>query len=362
MLNCDNTNDRVPDARSRRRGPRDLYRARARYSGSITDRAPSAGWSMGHADPKATSDHRLVAAAVSPAARADRRRTCRRWGTAWPRRDRARRPATARTQAELGLSALVLSIVTTPDANLGHLSDVYGIAFGGTTAAVSAVDAAVLGVGDGRSPAPSSGNWSPRLRLRRRRVVKIPRRRSGPRPACRTTSSGSTGSRRRARPDASVHPHGAQDGVGDPGFDDSAEGARGHDLGPSAAMRSPSSMPSRGVQHHRGRAVRAGRRHPTTPAGRRSSIACSTRDVRRGGGPFPPAPLLRVRLTRRSGSSRPPRRTRRCLGCSAGSRSTSAASRRSLRTSRPTSRRGRAPASTPGAREKLATSCCPRTT
>src|SRR5262249_30927319 len=58
--------------------------------------------------------------------------------------DAVQASATVRAQAELGLSAPELAIMTTPRPDLAYLSQVYGIAFGGTAAAVSAADAAVL--------------------------------------------------------------------------------------------------------------------------------------------------------------------------------------------------------------------------
>ena len=52
--------------------------------------------------------------------------------------------ADVHARAELDLSPVELGIVTTADADLAHLAHVYGIAFGGTAAAVAEVDAAVL--------------------------------------------------------------------------------------------------------------------------------------------------------------------------------------------------------------------------
>jgi hypothetical protein len=51
---------------------------------------------------------------------------------------------TARVQAELGLSTRELQIVTTPDADLVHMSHLFGVTFGGSSTAVTAVDAQVL--------------------------------------------------------------------------------------------------------------------------------------------------------------------------------------------------------------------------
>lgn len=48
------------------------------------------------------------------------------------------------TQTELNLSSRELAIITTPDANLGHLSHLYEIIFTGTPAAVDRADASVL--------------------------------------------------------------------------------------------------------------------------------------------------------------------------------------------------------------------------
>ncbi len=64
-------------------------------------------------------------------------------------------PAAARAQAELGLSARELQIVTTPDTNLSHLSQLYGVAFTIVLLRgperVGGVDAQVLGPAMGLS-------------------------------------------------------------------------------------------------------------------------------------------------------------------------------------------------------------------
>jgi hypothetical protein len=53
--------------------------------------------------------------------------------------------ATVRVQAELDLSPRERQLLTTPDADLGHLSHLYGVTFGGSASAVAAVDAQLLG-------------------------------------------------------------------------------------------------------------------------------------------------------------------------------------------------------------------------
>ena len=53
------------------------------------------------------------------------------------------------TQTELDLATLDYTLITTPDVALANLSHIYGIAFGGTAAAVNQVDASVLDVAMG---------------------------------------------------------------------------------------------------------------------------------------------------------------------------------------------------------------------
>ncbi len=53
--------------------------------------------------------------------------------------------STVRVQAELRLSTRERELLTTPDNNLGHLSHIYGLQFGGTASDVAAVDAQVFG-------------------------------------------------------------------------------------------------------------------------------------------------------------------------------------------------------------------------
>src|SRR5262249_15018132 len=145
-LTCDNTNNRVPTL--------DLvaevletYIAQALgYGGSLTDRKAVGALVYGQTLTQGASSFRQPFHLPLP-----------RIGSYLPElgssrtavADAVQASPTVHVQAELGLSAPELAIVTTPRADLGYLSQVYGIAFGGTAAAVSAVDAAVLGAAMG---------------------------------------------------------------------------------------------------------------------------------------------------------------------------------------------------------------------
>jgi hypothetical protein len=149
-LSCDNTNDRVPTLDLVAEILENYIALGLGYSGALTDRA-----SIGTLVYESTLTRELPQTIDS--FRQPFHLPLARIGSYLPAMGSTRTavadavlaPATVRAQAELGLSTRELSVVTAPDADLGHMSHVYGVGFTGTAAAVSAVDAAALGAGMG---------------------------------------------------------------------------------------------------------------------------------------------------------------------------------------------------------------------
>jgi hypothetical protein len=141
-LSCDNTNKRVPTLDLVAEVLENAIAQKRGFGGSLTDRTAVGALVYGQTLTKGASSFRQPfhlplarIGAYMPGLGSTRSAVADAVGAS----------AAVRAQAELGLSVPELAIVITPHAELGYLSQVYGIAFGGTATAVSAIDAAVLG-------------------------------------------------------------------------------------------------------------------------------------------------------------------------------------------------------------------------